>query len=62
MFVHLIPLPEPFGVWDEQVGVGWVAMAARHLNRTGTIPGACKERKHSGQDIFHYWKESTVKL
>lgn len=61
MSVGLIHLPEPFGVWDEQVGVWWVAMAARHLNRTGTIPGSCKERKHSGQDTFHYWEESGVK-
>lgn len=32
-------LPEPLSIGDEQIGVWWVTMAARHLHRTGTISG-----------------------
>lgn len=32
-------LPETFNVRDEQVGVRWVTMATRHLNRSGAISG-----------------------
>lgn len=33
-------LPEPLSIRDEQVGVWWVTMAARHLHGTRTIPGS----------------------
>lgn len=33
-------LPETFSIRDEQVGVWWVTMAARHLYRSRTVSGS----------------------
>lgn len=38
-------LPEALGIRDEEVGVGWVAVATRHFDRTGAVPGGWKEDK-----------------
>lgn len=38
--LHPHHLPETFNVWDKKVGVWWIAMATRHLNRAGAIPGS----------------------
>lgn len=34
-----VHLPEAFCVGDEEVGVRWVAMATRHLDRARAVPG-----------------------
>lgn len=39
-----VRLPEAFGVGDEEVGVGRVAVATRHLDRTGAVPGGWKRK------------------
>lgn len=38
-------LPEAFGVGDEEVGVWRVAVATRHFDRTGAVPGRWKKDK-----------------